>query len=91
MDLYLFIPQRIRRIGFGGPESLVSDREKGDEKAEAARQDKYPYSEACPVGIVLKPSLHDRISNGPGDSVSNDDQFREIHREERNDFPGRCP
>ncbi len=91
MRLYLFIPQRIRRIGCGGPESLVPDREKGDEKAEAARQDKYPYSEARPVSIILKPSLHDRISDGPGDGVSDDDQFRKIHREERNDFPGRRP
>jgi hypothetical protein len=64
MRLYLFIPQRIHRIGCGGPESLVPDRKKSDEKAEAARQNKDPYSNGRPVGIVLKPSLHDRTSEG---------------------------
>ena len=72
--LFLFIPQRIHRIGRGNFNGVIADREKGDDKGYGSGNDKNVEINMCSIQKTPKPSIQEIPSHWPGNNVRQKDQ-----------------
>jgi len=75
MEIILFIPKRIHRIGCGRFDGLVADGEQSDTESRQAGKYENPDTQPDPVGKVLQPLIHEIIGNRPGNDVGQKHPF----------------
>ena len=75
MEIILFIPQRIHRIGGGCFDGLVADGEQSDTESRQAGKYENPDTQPDPVGEVLQPSVHEIIRGWPGYDIGQEHPF----------------
>ena len=76
--LFLFIPQRIHRIGRGSFNGVIADREKGDDKGYGSGNDKNVEINMCSIQKTLKPPIQGKPCDRPGNDIRQKNQFCKI-------------
>lgn len=76
--IFLFIPQGIDGVGCGGFDGLETNGEKSDDQRHGRSQGEYPQTHIYPVRKILKPFVHDKVGNRPGDKIGDCNKKKEI-------------
>jgi hypothetical protein len=81
----LFIAQGFDRIRGSGFYGLETHCQQGDHQGGPAGDRKYPDAGPSPVGKILQPCVHGKISRRPGDDVGHKHPFEELPGEQIKD------
>ncbi len=85
---FLFIPQRLCRVGCGGFKGLKADGEKRNSKSDETGKDKGPNTGVGPVGKILQPFVHGIIGQRPGNDIRQDHPSEKFSGKEKIDVGG---
>ena len=68
-EMFSFIPQAIDGIGMGHPHNSQTHGQQRNKNRHHPRNNKHPRGNAGPVGIIIQQSIHEIISDGPGNHI----------------------